>query len=73
MMLISDGCSPCGKPRSLRFSSRRPREAGFLCERGRGPWTGVSGALFPAVSRCALLLGAVHGRGPVLHRKSAPE
>jgi hypothetical protein len=73
MMLINDGCRPCGKPRSLRFSSRRPREADFLCETGRGPWAGVSGALFPTVSRCALLLGAVHGWGPGLHRKSAPE
>lgn len=58
MMMKIKACGPCGKLKE--FSSRRPKEAGFLWEEGRGS--------------CETARFAVsHGRVPAFHGKSAPE
>jgi hypothetical protein len=58
MMMKTNACGPCGKPKG--FSSRRLREADFLWEGGRGPWETAQLAVY-------------HGRVPASHGKSAPE
>lgn len=58
MMMKTNACGSCGKPKG--FSSRRPREADFLWEEGRDPWQTAQFAVS-------------HGRDPAFHGKCAPE
>ncbi len=48
MMMKTNACGPCGKPKG--FSSRRPREVDFLWEEGRGPWETAQLAVSPGKS-----------------------
>ena len=63
--------APVGNAQRFPAAGRGRRVS---CGKGGGArGQAYSGVHFPAVGRCALLLGAVHGRGPAFHGKSAPE